>query len=95
MSFYPPAPGPGGQHPSYPSHGQPYPPITVQPYPSYARSPPAPGRLVTEVELHISCESLLQKDVMSKSDPIGMLQIHDAKSGKWYEVGDMLLITTV
>ncbi|EDO39500.1 predicted protein [Nematostella vectensis] len=39
---------------------------------------------VTKVELHISCRGLLDKDAMSKSDPIAVLHMQD-NSGRWYE----------
>ena len=40
---------------------------------------------VTKVELHLSCRGLLNKDTLSKSDPIVALLMQD-KNGKWYEV---------
>lgn len=43
------------------------------------------AQCVTKVELHISCRSLLDKDAMSKSDPLAAVLTQD-KSGKWFEV---------
>lgn len=40
----------------------------------------------TRVELHISCEKLLDMDVFSKSDPIVSVQVK-YKDGTWREVG--------
>ncbi|XP_031572817.1 copine-3-like [Actinia tenebrosa] len=39
---------------------------------------------VTKVELHISCRGLIDKDVLSKSDPIAVLLMQD-KDGRWFE----------
>lgn len=43
------------------------------------------AQCVTKVELHISCRGLLDRDTMSKSDPIVALFMQD-KGGKFYEV---------
>lgn len=49
-----------------------------------ASAPPLP-HLVTKVELTISCQNLLDKDVLSKSDPMCVLSINTSDS-HWYEV---------
>ena len=41
---------------------------------------------VSKVQLHVSCEGLLDKDVLSKSDPICAVYIFDALSNQWREV---------
>lgn len=46
---------------------------------------------VTKVELHISCRGLIDKDTMSKSDPIAVVLVQD-KSGKYSEVGFLTLL---
>ena len=43
------------------------------------------AQCVTKVELHLSCRGLLNKDMLSKSDPIAVLLMQD-KSNTWYEV---------
>lgn len=55
---------------------------------SYGPPPPtAPSmsQCVTRVQLNISCRNLLDKDVMSKSDPMAVVMI--LKEGRWFEVG--------
>ncbi|RDD37578.1 Copine-3 [Trichoplax sp. H2] len=42
-----------------------------------------PATCITKVELHISCQGLKNKDVMSKSDPLAVFYHHDGK--KWWE----------
>uniref|UniRef100_A0A6Q2XC93 Copine-3 n=1 Tax=Esox lucius TaxID=8010 RepID=A0A6Q2XC93_ESOLU len=44
------------------------------------------AQCVTKVELTVSCESLLDMDLFSKSDPMCVLLINTAGS-QWYEVG--------
>lgn len=54
---------------------------------SYGPPPPtAPSmsQCVTRVQLNISCRNLLDKDVMSKSDPMAVVMI--LKDGSWFEV---------
>ena len=54
---------------------------------SYGPPPPtAPSmsQCVTRVQLNISCRNLLDKDVMSKSDPMAVVMI--LKEGRWFEV---------
>ena len=48
---------------------------------------------VSKIELHISCNNLLDKDVTSKSDPCAVLYLQDR--GKWYEVGIGLLYSLI
>ena len=43
------------------------------------------AQCVTRVELHVSCRGLLDKDTVSKSDPLCALYIQD-ENGKWIEV---------
>lgn len=40
---------------------------------------------VTKVELTVSCENLLDKDVVSKSDPLCVLHMYSA-ANNWFEV---------
>ncbi|CAK8696201.1 unnamed protein product [Clavelina lepadiformis] len=40
----------------------------------------------SKVELRVSCANLLDKDVMSKSDPLCALYVQK-KDGKWFELG--------
>ena len=42
---------------------------------------------MSKVQLHISCEGLLDKDVLSKSDPICAVNIWDESSRQWREFG--------
>ena len=44
----------------------------------------APAICHSKVELRVSCTNLLDKDILSKSDPLCALYITDGK--KWYEV---------
>ncbi|XP_054893520.1 copine-3-like isoform X1 [Poeciliopsis prolifica] len=44
------------------------------------------AQCVTKVELTVSCENLLDKDIGSKSDPLCVLLMSSSDS-KWYEVG--------
>lgn len=48
-------------------------------------SAPQPPHLATKVELTILCQNLLDKDVLSKSDPMCVLYINTSNS-HWYEV---------
>ena len=43
------------------------------------------AQCVTRVELHMSCRGLLDKDTVSKSDPLCALYIQD-ENGEWIEV---------
>lgn len=43
------------------------------------------AQCVTKVELTVSCENLLDKDVGSKSDPLCVLLMNSSDS-QWYEV---------
>ena len=45
---------------------------------------PPPAACHSKVELRVSCSNLLDKDIMSKSDPLCAL--YAWHSGKWYEV---------
>lgn len=56
------------------SYGPPRPPPTA----------PSMSQCVTRVQLNISCRNLLDKDVMSKSDPMAVVMI--LKDGSWFEV---------
>lgn len=49
--------------------------------------PPVPKatHLTTKVELTISCENLMDMDILSKSDPLCALYINTSGS-QWYEV---------
>jgi len=42
------------------------------------------GEPVSKVEIHVSCDKLMNKDVTSKSDPCCLLYM--MTSGKWLEV---------
>uniref|UniRef100_A0A8C6WMS0 Copine-3 n=1 Tax=Neogobius melanostomus TaxID=47308 RepID=A0A8C6WMS0_9GOBI len=44
------------------------------------------GQCVTKVELTVSCEHLLDKDIGSKSDPLCVL-LMSSSDNKWYELG--------
>lgn len=46
------------------------------------------AQCVTKVELTVSCENLLDKDIGSKSDPLCVLLMSSADS-QWYEVRRM------
>ena len=52
----------------------------------YGSPPSAPSmsQCVTRVQMNISCRNLLDKDVMSKSDPMAVVMI--LKDGSWFEV---------
>ena len=47
-------------------------------------NPPPPATCQSKVELRVSCTNLLDKDVMSKSDPMCVLFHYD--NGRWIEV---------
>ena len=42
---------------------------------------------VSKVQLHVSCEGLKDKDLLSKSDPICAVYVWDEKYKQWREVG--------
>jgi len=44
------------------------------------------AQCVTKVELTVSCNNLLDKDIGSKSDPLCVLLMNSAES-QWYELG--------
>lgn len=46
------------------------------------------AQCVTKVELTVSCENLLDKDIGSKSDPLCVLLMSSSDS-QWYEVSRM------
>ncbi|MEQ2199926.1 hypothetical protein XENOCAPTIV_017176, partial [Xenoophorus captivus] len=52
---------------------------------SAVASAPRATHLTTKVELTISCENLMDMDVLSKSDPLCALYIN-ASGSHWYEV---------
>lgn len=43
------------------------------------------AQCVTKVELTVSCDNLMDKDIGSKSDPLCVILINSSDS-KWYEV---------
>jgi hypothetical protein len=43
---------------------------------------------VSKVQLHISCEGLIDKDVLSKSDPLCAVYIWDESYKQWREVSE-------
>lgn len=43
------------------------------------------AQCVTKVELTVSCDNLMDKDIGSKSDPLCLLLMNSSDS-KWYEV---------
>ena len=43
------------------------------------------GQCVAKVELTVSCDNLLDKDIASKSDPLCVL-LMDASGSQWFEV---------
>ncbi|XP_046859576.1 copine-3-like [Xenia sp. Carnegie-2017] len=45
----------------------------------------AGGECISKVQLHIACEGLKDKDVLSKSDPICVVYIWDENAKKWME----------
>lgn len=49
----------------------------------------AGGECISKVQLHIACEGLKDKDVLSKSDPICVVYIWDENARKWMEVGSL------
>lgn len=53
---------------------------------SYGPPPTAPSmsQCVSRVQLNISCRNLLDKDVMSKSDPMAVVTL--LRDGSWFEV---------
>ena len=57
---------------------------------SYGPPPVVPGpsilQCVVKVQLNISCRNLLDKDVMSKSDPMTVVSMFNTKSSSWFEV---------
>lgn len=46
------------------------------------------AQCVTKVELTVSCDNLLDKDIGSKSDPLCVLLMSSSDS-QWYEVSNM------
>lgn len=44
------------------------------------------AQCVTKVELTVSCDNLLDKDIGSKSDPLCVLLMSSSDSDQWYEV---------
>ncbi|XP_046873370.1 copine-3 isoform X2 [Hypomesus transpacificus] len=54
--------------------------------PHVHRSDDMAAQCVTKVELTVSCENLLDRDVTSKSDPLCVLLMNISES-QWYEVG--------
>merc|ERR1712183_237607 len=48
-----------------------------------SNNPPPPASCQSKVELRISCTNLIDKDVMSKSDPMCVLYHND--NGRWIE----------
>ena len=52
--------------------------------PAATSRPPAVDQFKSRVELRIECNNLLNKDVMSKSDPCAAIYIMTA--GSWHEV---------
>lgn len=55
---------------------------------SDAAAPRVPGanRLLTKVEMRISCKNLMDKDIGSKSDPLVVVMVYEQMSKKWKEV---------
>lgn len=49
-------------------------------------APPLSAQPHSKLELSISCENLIGKDFMSKSDPFVVLFMQKPKSNQWYEV---------
>jgi hypothetical protein len=54
------------------------------PYPTGPPSAPSETMCVSRVQLNISCKNLLDKDVMSKSDPMCVVML--LKNNSWEEV---------
>ena len=50
---------------------------------------------VSKVQLHISCEGLKDKDVLSKSDPICAVYLWDESYKRWHEVSKITKICTI
>lgn len=46
------------------------------------------AQCVTKVELTVSCDNLMDKDIGSKSDPLCVLLMSSSDS-KWYEVSSL------
>ncbi|XP_046549365.1 LOW QUALITY PROTEIN: copine-3-like [Haliotis rubra] len=57
-----------------------------QMYPNAPRPPTTADQCVSKVELRIECRNLLDKDVMSKSDPCAVLYM-SRRGGHWDEIG--------
>lgn len=57
-----------------------------------ASSPRIPGvnRLLTKVEMRLSCKNLMDKDIASKSDPLVVVMIYDQMTKKWTEVSKLI-----
>lgn len=51
----------------------------------FLKLPSMATQCVTKVELTVSCENLLDKDVVSKSDPLCVLHMHTS-GNNWFEV---------
>ncbi|KAL8612435.1 hypothetical protein ACOMHN_008420 [Nucella lapillus] len=88
----PPAPPGAHGHPGQPpsaayGHSKAAPPPPPQGSVAAGRPPARPGQdlFVSKVELRVECRSLLDKDVMSKSDPCAVLYMQNA--GRYEEVG--------
>ena len=62
--------------------------LTMNQPPAYAQGPP-PAACHSKVELRISCKKLLDKDVLSKSDPLCVL--FEMRGGRWTEVDEFLV----
>ena len=56
--------------------------------PAHYQADMAATQCVTKVELTVSCDNLLDKDIGSKSDPICSLLMSSTDS-QWYEVSRM------
>ena len=56
----------------------------------YGPPPIVPGsstlQCIVKVQLNISCKNLLDKDVMSKSDPMTVISMFNSRSSSWLEV---------
>jgi len=48
---------------------------------------------VSKIEVHISCDKLMNKDVMSKSDPCCLLYV--MSDGRWVEVRSSLSLCNI
>lgn len=60
-------------------------PGTVFMYFCLSRQSAMAAQCVTKVELTVSCDNLLDRDIGSKSDPLCVLLMNSSDS-KWYEV---------